>query len=667
MGGYRKMLYNDFPEGIRPIWLACDTETHTYIKGHLVTEEQLLLLGKKHPLSWFRENATVHTYAYSFSDGRHLAICETWQEFLDFCTTTTNIKSVWFYNSKFDFANIDYQMLTDGWISQDRGRLTHKRFNSLHSDFGARYSLKLCHNYRDAGRHEKTHVWTMYDFMNIFGGGLKALLEKFNVTDFDGNTIRKSTMDYQTEKLTENDIDYIRNDTAGLYHLIRIADDFLKTEIGYTITGAKPEIITAGGLGKRVLLDTLYGTGDYKNDIRLFQRQHCVDITVDRFYRTHNLYRGAITFLNPRYCNRVQIKPMYRYDVNSMYPHKMATMPDIVGYTRTLSYDEYKATYDPENYVYILDIKSMRGKTKPNMLPLFYDPLYREYRDIMDFNTNSKSDTIMFFDFEFKEFSEWYDFDADIVRVLRFEGRKNTKYADFVNRFYKMKSDAKREKNPIKESFAKLLLNSTYGKLAENPCKVQTHREIDEETKAVRLVTDETITDETSILSVIQGAIITAMGRVSLMQAIREICPNPDRDFVYCDTDSVHSITPAPNTDPYTLGAFKDESTPPFTFWKYLAPKTYIDGREINGKMQYDIHTKGVPTRVVYKAITDENEDFISKREIDDLFSTKSKFQCLAGINIIGGKALIPTMKQLCREENIKMFNSDDKEEIIIL
>lgn len=46
-----------------------------------------------------------------------------------------------------------------------------------------------------------------------------------------------------------------------------------------------------------------------------------------------------------------------------------------------------------------------------------------------------------------------------------------------------------------------------------------------------------------SIMDGFQVALNATMARVGLLREIRESCPNPSQDFIYCDTDSIHAFT----------------------------------------------------------------------------------------------------------------------------
>lgn len=665
-------IVNEFIDPFEQIeWIACDTETYTYIDGKRLTEQEIERLGKLHPFAWFKQHTSVKAYAWLISDGRRFAWFDCFDDWCKFCADH-QVKSVWWYNCKFDFAIIDYEMLSTGkWTAKaHKGKLKAFEYDSLHNDFGGRYCLKLCYPYKKSGRkndrHNRAHQWANYDFCNIFGGGLAKNLKSFNVTDFDGTPVRKLEMDYQADT-DANAVQYMRNDVDGLFHLVRIASEWLHDNVmGYTLAGGKPDIMTAGGLAKKVLLKYLYGQDDRRNK-QLFMWRHKCDIEIDTYYRVRGLYRGGITYLNPRYAGDMMHAPMWRYDINSMYPDAMYKMPDIVSYAKRITVGEWSQKYaeGDKDHIFILFITDIHARKREKMLPLFPDPLTRDFTPFIDYTGQ-----LTMFDFEFIEIMQhWYTVDEyTIDYVLQYDIEWIDGYKSFIGDFYKMKADAKRDGDKIKQAFSKLLLNSSYGKLAENPRRRACHREIDKTNDCVIMVNDEVEIDEDNMMSILQGAYVTAYARVHLMSLIRDVChDDPEQYFIYCDTDSIHALVPYDKCDPYELGALKDETDgAPFNCYKYLAPKTYFDAhQDADGNiLDLEMHTKGVSIKTVEKECKN-GEQWKTANEIDKIFDVGVRFQPLTAINVSGGKALIPIEKYLCRDDNLIKYNIDDLEELL--
>lgn len=673
------ILYNDFEPFSKVVWGASDTETFTYIDGKKVSETELKELGRTKEQAFFRKHASVRVWAWQFTDGDHFFVSNDFDEYINFLCEH-KVKAVWFYNAKFDFAQIDYQLLTHEPpyrpTTDDDNKSTPFTYSSLHSDKGGRYSLKVWTPYkahgkgsRKSNRHEHTCSTTFYDFCNIFGGGLARLLKEFDVKDFNGDKIRKTSMDYQGVDefaLTKADFEYLKNDTFGLYHLIRIADVTLKELTGYSITKAKPDVMTAGGLAKKELLKFLYPSVPEKSRKKAFQREHPITVEQDKWFREYRLYNGGECLVNPKFTGKliteVEMKQYYgccmrRYDVNSEYPFVMSRMKDIHGKATVLSPSKWKATSKlyKATHVAIFYLSEVHAALKTGYIPCFRNGYNGEYETEINIDK-----PYLFFEEELNELEKWYDFDDNVKHVIVYETRDISGYRDFVNTFYTLKTESKKAGDKAKTSFAKLLLNSSYGKLAERVVRDITVREINPETGAIRLVSHgEQEIDETSMLSVVQGAYVTSQARIWILSHIREICNEQVAEkLVYCDTDSVHAFAEYPNADAYNLGGFKDESPENgFNAVKYIAPKCYFDAvinPETGNVTDIEFHSKGLSTKVVESEFSigetsDKKPIWKTINEIDKRFAYGEKFQPLSGMNIRGGKALIPIEKYLAK------------------
>ena len=209
---------------------------------------------------------------------------------------------------------------------------------------------------------------------------------------------------------------------------------------------------------------------------------------------------------------------------------------------------------------------------------------------------------------------------------------------DFIDEFYEIKSTSK----GAKKLAAKIPLNASYGKFAEKVIRVVGHHELSKE-GYVHYVRDSEKVDAKSMLSVIVGARITSLSRIDLMKSIRQVSKgNPKKNFIYCDTDSIHSFTNNIETDDKILGMFKNESPDktPYRDCIYIAPKSYVmlhkSYPEVINKDTFVVHCKGVNTNAVKKLISGYDIEYISK-----IFRPNYPIASLTGINAIGGKALI--------------------------
>lgn len=652
------IIYNDFGPFSREEWGASDTETFTYIDNAKVSNDELKELGKTKNQAFFRQHASVRVWAWQFSNGRNFFVTNDFCEYIDFLCEH-KVKAVWFYNAKFDFAQIDYQLLTHEpqyrLSTKDDGKQDGYRYESLHNDKGGRYSLKIWTPYRAHGkgsrgrdRHVHVHSTAFYDFCNIFGGGLGALLKEFDVKGFDGNAIRKSVMNYQGVDefhLSDSELNYLKNDSHGLYHLIRTANDTLKELTHYDICKAKPDVMTAGGLAKKVLLRFLYPQVQEKYRKEKFQKDHPLSLEQDKYLREHRLYNGGLCILNDFFAGKLINDNMNRYDVNSEYPFIMSNMYDLYAEGGKMSVSKWEKLKNKDNYERIFVISEMHGTLLKNKIPCFRNGYTGKFESVINVE-----ETYLIFEEEFDELLKWYEIDYDLQYYIVFKKRKLKGYSEFVETFYTLKNESKKHGEKAKTKFAKLLLNSSYGKLAERVARRITWREISAESGAVHLVSNnEEEVDEKSMLSVVQGAYVTALARVWILSHIREIC-NEDvlHKLIYCDTDSIHVLAEYDKADPYGLGGFKNEGT--FNCCKYIAPKCYFDAIiDENGAFsELEIHSKGLSIKLIEEEFKTPN-GWKSVAEVNKRFSYGEKFQPLSGMNIRGGKALIPIEKYLAK------------------
>ena len=623
-------------------YLGADTETKLYCDGKLLSEDEAYHLYndvnkkgvRKHNQKWIKSHFEVKAYAFMLSDGENFALFQNADDFLT-CCAMMNVEIVFWYNAKFDFAIFDYFFLVNGWndvtveLAQDKRyrKLPAKTYQSLNGEFGQRYSMRIWCEYINRRSQRKVHNFRMIDICNIYGGGLAKNLADWKIKDRHGADVRKLEMDY-VEADIEDDIQYMINDTKGLYLLAEKIDATIKEISGFSLFAG--DYMTAGGLAKKALLKYAYGHNPDEN-VMLFKMCFPMTIEEDKDFREHHLYLGGKCFVNPYKVGIVQ-KQIYKFDVNSMYPDKMYRM--LYPFGRGVK--RKTLPKDRTGKVFILCIENLFGTLKRGMIPIWQDAMTGDYTDVI-----REPDKRYIWLEELEELMLWYDLDYDIQYVLEYQGKVPTGIKKYVEDFYKIKCT---EKGAIKQG-AKLFLNSAYGKIAQRIERELVAYELDEDTGAVHLVKHGTEIDEKSMLSVIVGSRITALARSHLMWYIRTICRGDVKNnFIYCDTDSVHALCDYDDCDDVELGKVKCEGV--YQYALYLAPKSYLmyDGKH------YEVHCKGVNTKVVAKEVEGKTFD-----EACEIFKPNRKFKCLCGLNVRGGKALIYVDKFILNDENMEI------------
>lgn len=640
--------------------LSADTETKMYFRGKLLDDEKAYLLFKKHGLQWCKENIVVKAYAFMLADDKDFIIFQNSEDFINACSLFRT-KHVFWYNAKFDFAIFDYYVLTDKkWknansiIEKRKGRygkMPKFTFASLNGEFGQRYQYKFWFPYKDKQGHEKVHCTTFLDVCNISGGGLAKNLKDFDIRDNNGNPIRKLEMDYSSADINdENDIKYMRNDTVGLYFLSKKLNDTFYDLTGYSLF--KGDYMTIGGLAKKSLLKFMFEKDD-KTNVMMFKSFFPITVEEDIEFRQNQLYLGGKALVNPFKVGKIN-KTVYKFDVNSMYPDKMRNMFYPIGTPVKVT----EKTIN-KNLLHIYVIRDFCGALKKDKIPVWQDHLSGDYVSVF-----REPEKRYIWEEELSELENWYELDYDIDYILEFRKGKCIGAQKFVDTFYSIKSNAK---GAVRQC-AKILLNSASGKISQRVERVQCDYELSE-AGYVHLVNkvDENGNkvvdiDENAMLSVVVGSRITALSRVSLMKFIREICGNVKENFLYCDTDSVHSLVYYDNCDEHELGMMKNEGT--YDFATYLAPKSYILYKKHidteNNKMynDYEVHCKGVNVKVVENELKGCN-DF---KKALSVFRPNRTFKCLSAMNVKGGKALIYVDKMIMNDKNESVVRKINQE-----
>ena len=646
----------------KAVTFAFDTENVVMLDGVIMSQTELFERLKGVSTADKRQRVTSRVWSWqTFDEYNGFFMTNDFETWLDW-QCRCGYKFGWCYNAKFDFSQVDYQILTSKRWKPHSDELNTKAqpwtYESIHNDMGARYAYKLWVPYKCKGGkrgdyHRRTHAVEYRDFMNIFAGGLAKMLVSLDVRDGNGEPVRKLSMDYQAvniDKPSHEDVDYCRVDVVGLYYGVKQYNATIEEQSAGEshIFGKETNIMTAGGFAKRELLRSMYPDKAPKHRLQAFQREHPLTREQDEWLRKNHLYRGGIAYVNKAMQGRLLTaekmgRPMKRYDVNSEYPFAMASMRDLVGAPRRIKLREWLEKTDAgrEEFEAVYMLTSVFGTVRPGMLGVWFNPFEREFVDVID-----EQGLHLMFERELLELSEWYDLEYTCDEVLIWQ-RGEHAFAPFVNENYALKAEAKKLKNPALSAVVKLKLNSSYGKLAERVEREKGVYELSEETGAVHFVRTGTEVDEKCIMNVALGALCTSVARCWILSHIREICgPNVAETFVYMDTDSIHAFCPEYNkADAFELGAFKDEATCDACI--YLAPKTYIDIEHVeNGLVEgIEAHTKGINVHAVYEAIGKQKP--LTIEILTSIFRYGAKFTCLCAMNVKGGKVLLPTEKEL--------------------
>lgn len=465
-----------------------------------------------------------------------------------------HIGTYYFHNLKFDGTFIvDYLLRNNYRWTNEKRMLTHN-FTTLIADTGMWYSIRI--------QFENGCV-EIRDSLKILPMKIEEMPKAF------GFDIQKLEIDYKEERneehiLTEKEIAYLQNDVLILAHALKFMYD----------NGQKK--LTTGANG-------LY---DYKQRITTKQFKYWFPkLDPDTYADVKKSYKGGFTYLNPKYRN-AQIGEGSVFDVNSMYPWAMKYCP--LPHGKPLYFEgEYRQSLLYDLYIQCL---TCEFTLKPGRVPSIQIKNNFRYAE-NEYLSESDGPTILYLtSVDLKLFFDNYD-----VIVHSYNGgyafmSRVGMFDEYIDYWYGVKNQSKKDHNPAMNRLAKLMLNALYGKFGakakgrskipylhpEKDCVAFYYSEDEERTPGYNPV----------------ATFITSYCRDKI---IRGAISCGDR-FIYADTDSLHITGTEPpeglDVDEYRLGAFKLEET--FTSGIFVRQKTYME--LVSEK--WDIKCAGMPANV---------------------------------------------------------------------
>lgn len=503
------------------------------------------------------------------------------EDFMKFCSKRENIV-LYFHNLKFDGEYIFSYLLRNGYeCIKDSKYKRDKTFTCLISDMGQFYSIEI---YFKVYSNKHVNKVTIYDSFKILAFSVDQIAKDFNLP------IRKLEIDYkeyrgEEHKLTEQEIDYIRNDVEIMS---RALDIMFK------------ENLTNMTIGSCAL-------NNYRKMIKYFNNFYPeIPYEVDKEIRYS--YKGGFTYLNPLYKNKI-VENGIVLDVNSLYPSVMYNCLLPFG---TPIFFKGKYRYDVLHPLYIQRI-SCSFELKENMIPtiqiknnLAFIP--NEYLESSDGDIV----TLTLTNIDLDLFLEHYN-----VKDLVFDGGYKFKainglFKDYIDIWSNKKIEAKKEGNSALYRISKLMLNSLYGKFAKNPLVRSKYPTLDEEGIIKYQLYPAEIC---KALYIPTGTFITAYARektIRTSQKIRDYTLKKYGEdyYIYSDTDSIHmkklseeELKSFLEIDDYILGYWKLESE--FKKGKWIRQKCYIE-EDLEGFL--NVTVAGLPKKLG-KYVNFENFD----------------------------------------------------------
>lgn len=381
--------------------------------------------------------------------------------------------------------------------------------------------------------------FTFYDSSALLGFSLRNLAINFNVETLKGE------IDYDSlVKVTPELLAYMKDDHLALYQVL---ERFFLWDL-IALHGWKP---TLASLALNIFKKEFYPKK---------KKLYSLDKDVDRFVRKS--YQGGRTeIFNMVYSNST--KPLYCYDVNSLYPTVMRDnefpskpkfsttdfLPDEMGFYHC-------RVFCPDMHVPVLGSKIKIGKSESFIFPTgSFEGYWTTYELNYAIELGYKIE--------------------EVYQGVVFENDGKI-FKNYVNYFYTKRKNSKSDTDKI---ICKLLLNSLYGRFGMDTEKDQLHIEkhIEGETYHSTIVTpsgNEIIfcTSKEEIRTFTNVAVASYVTSYSRVLMHKKIVKDAKNKVWYMDTDSL--FTPKKLKTGLELGDLKEE----YKVYRacFMLPKTYL-------------------------------------------------------------------------------------------
>ena len=466
-------------------------------------------------LPTYQKEGSVRVWAYSIceiGDPNNFICGNNIEDFIKWCADPKENVVCYFHNAKFDFEYILSYLMSTGYTyiadKKDREDFT---FTTLISDTGEFYCIEVFFKVKG----KRVNKVKFLDSLKILNFSVDQIAKDFDLP------IRKLDLDYDEyrpvgHKLTEHEIDYIRNDVEIMSRALQIMFDKGHTKM------------TIGS-------DAL---ADYKDGFKNFRKFFPI-LPNDVDDPIRKSYKGGFTYLNPSYYNKI-VKNGWTLDVNSLYPSVMAS-GNLLPYGLPEYFEgEYK--YDETYPLYVICFTCIFD-LKPNKIPTIQDKSGRFFFKPNEWirSSNDLPVTLTLTSVDYELFKDHYNIrDPKYHYGYKFKAGTGF-FDDYVNRHTEGKIQAKKEGNRANYIIEKLFLNSLYGKFGLNNRGGIKVPYIDDEGITRYTITDG---DERETIYIPMATFITAYARyktISTSQKITDWSLNKyGQDlYIYSDTDSI--------------------------------------------------------------------------------------------------------------------------------
>ena len=428
---------------------------------------------------------------------------------------------VYFHNLKFDGTFILNWLFANNF-NQEQKLLTHSKrgFATLIGDLGEFYQIKI--------NFAPNKQVTIQDSLKIIPLKVKEIAKAFNLP------IQKEIIDYDDYTIDDKRLEYVHHDVQ----IVAMAMKFFRDK-GFTR-------MTIGSNAYHEFM------GNSKTLRRLFPR-----LGTDFLEEWRSAYRGGRSQVNPIHAGKI-LTGVRRYDINSMYPYVMAECWMPYGWPIEI---QSRGRFEFEIYDIDIDFDLKEGHL-PTLLKkggIFSkgDSYYIDTDGIENIKITSV-------DLEILE----RHYNINYIKFNKMYGFKTTKiiFRDFIHKYYELKSNSTGGLRLV----YKLILNNLYGKYGSKPKGRNKIPYIAEDGSLAYNYSEE---HEMQQYYLPVAMAVTSWAHLLIDNAIMT---TGFENFVYCDTDSIHTLGTLPDSmvDHKELGKFKLEATESLS--KYVRQKCYI-------------------------------------------------------------------------------------------
>lgn len=486
--------------------------------------------------NYYDKYGTTKVWLYAICDenGNIVNQGKSIEEFIVWCKSN-NKANIYFHNLKFDGSFILNYLLRNGFHYVEKLRYKDsKGFSTLIGQEGQYYQITV--NFASCKQVK------FFDSLKIIPLKVAQIAKAFNLP------IQKLSIDYSKYDITQRTLNYVYNDVKIVAKGLKFFKDM------------NLDRMTIGSIAYNLFLKE---TPVAEKIFPVLDR--------DFLKKWRDAYRGGRTQVNPKYANK-KLFNVKRFDINSMYPYTMSRKPMPYGNPIKLA---KQGTFKFELYEVDIWFKLKDGHLptllkNASMFNSGHDSYYYETDNIETILISNIDLELVYrhYDIKYIEFKEMWGFKTvDFI------------FRPFIDKYYELKNNST---GGLKLLF-KLIINNLYGKYGSK-CEGKT--KIPKLEDNILAFTDSEM-QEMRLYYLPVAIAITSHCHMMIDDAI--MATGYD-NFVYCDTDSVHTIGDLPKEmiDNKEIGKFKFEGTEIMA--KYVRQKCYVY-RELNKKSHlYETH-----------------------------------------------------------------------------